>query len=258
MTALVKVAADSGSFATSCSLQMDIRGGESCWMVEPVTAKGARSDLLGFSILQFFPVRVLDALEAQDRFRWQSLLLCLLILGALGYFFHLQIRRSLLSLTEEVHLLFTGTVQNLEHFDSFAALNPLVDEINRLNSKSNQALNPDTPSGSSEAGFLQSLMEQVLLLEERAVMVVDQDNQILAISSSLPDLVPLQEEYLGAHIMDGIGDTHLQGELVGFLNELTGSSEILDKTLALSDRMISVRGMPIYQNGEQVATLLIF
>ncbi|TVQ79203.1 MAG: FHA domain-containing protein [Bradymonadales bacterium] len=258
MDSLLSQAQQSEQFTTNCHQRLDALAGESCWMVDPIHKRGARTELIGFSMIHFFPVRVGEALEAYDRYRWQSFFLVLLLMLIFGWLWNAQLKRRLDWLSSEVHLLFAGTLQNLEKLESFAAFDKLIDEVNRINSKSNQVLSQQDPGGHGGADFLQSLLEQVLLLEERAVMVVDRENQILAVSPSLPELIPLQEGYLGSHLMDGIGDTHLQGELVGFLNELSMGSDVLDQNLSLSDRVVSVRGMPIYQDGEQVASLLIF
>ena len=94
-------------------------------------------------------------------------------------------------MTEGVQLAISGTVTKVDRPESFAALDPLVGEINRLISKSYQEVRPSSGEVASEASFLQVILQQVLLLEERAVMAVDKDNQFIAASASLAEVIPV-------------------------------------------------------------------
>src|SRR5690606_34646804 len=177
---------------------------------------------------------------------------------AVVWFIHKNLRKGLRNLTEDVHLLFTGTAQKVETLESFASFGPLIEEINRLNSKLNQELKAQVGGMPLEAGFLHELFQQVFLLEERPMMAVNRDNQIIAISEALHAVIPLSENFMDSHVTEGVNDTHLQGELMSLLNELSMGSEILDRSLSLADRVVHVRGMPVYLRGDYIASVLIF
>jgi hypothetical protein len=152
----------------------------------------------------------------------------------------------------------TGSSQRVERIEFFASLDPLIEEINQLIAKSIQGVASSSATAESEASFLQTLLQQILLLEERAVLVVDHENQFIAASTALSTMIPIDVSQEKAHIADIVADTHLQGELVSFLNDLSSSDSVMDRALSMSDRVLQVRGMPLFLKNQHVANLLLF
>jgi hypothetical protein len=90
------------------------------------------------------------------------------------------------------------------------------------------------------------------------VLAIDHENQILAYSPFAPEVIPLSESAIDLHVSEGIADTHLQGELMRFLNDLSQSHEVMDRALAMSDRIVQAQGLPLYVRGEHKASLILF
>jgi hypothetical protein len=218
----------------------------------------ATPELVGYTRILYEPLEYNQAVAKFDSIHIQTLILAIMFSMVLVWAILFWMKRGISVLTSEVHLLYTGTAQNVERLQSFAAVDELVEEVNRLISKVNQGVSADSGAAKAEAGFLQSLLDQVFLLEERAVMAVDPDNQVIAVSGYLQDILPMQSSWAQAHVTDAVADTHLQTELMAFLNELSGSSQVVDKAVSATDRILQVRGMPLYNQGQHVATLLFF
>lgn len=245
----------------SCGYRLQGNEGDLCEIVYPVKVLVEGSnvpDVVGFTRILYEPLQYNRAIQKFSQIRFQTLMMVLVLAVLLGLLVIYWLREGIQRLTDEVHLLYAGTAQSVDTLQSFASFDQLVDEINRLISKVNQGLSADSGGLPTEAGFLQPLLDQVFLLEERAVMAVDPDNQVLAISGLLRDLVPLRDDYINLHITEAVEDTHLQGELMGFLNELSLSQEVTDKALSATDRIIQSRGMPVVISGRHVVTILFF
>ncbi len=258
---LILEAARTNNRQDTCGSGLEGNEGDLCEVVYPVKVLrkgGTVPELVGFTRILFEPLEFNRAVQKFSQIRFQSFLLVVILGALLGLLVLIWLRKGLETLTEEVHLLYTGTAQNVERLQNFAAFDDLVAEVNRLISKVNQGLSSGSGVDPTEAGFLQTLLDQVFLLEERAVMAVDPDNQVVASSPYLPSLVPMRDGAAKVHITDAVEDAHLQSELMKFLNELSGSTEVIDKALSASDRILQARGMPIFNQGQHVATLLFF
>lgn len=247
--------------SSNCSKLVESSEESSCSIVAPIRSKKNTDGVVktvGFARLEYVPQDAYYAVKKMQSLRWQTFFAVIIIFGVFGYILQFWLNRSLMGLTDQVHLLFTGTAQKVDKIHNFSSLNDLIEEINRLNSKVNQGLSSDASQSGSEASFLQPLLQQVFLIEERAILAVDHENIILGMTNSLPELIPLQESALDSHITEAVADTHLQGELMGFLNDLGISGEILDRPLSLSDRVIQARGLPLYLGENYVASLIFF
>jgi hypothetical protein len=245
----------------TCGSKLLGQNGDQCEVVYPVRVRkegAAPPELVGYTRILFEPLEFNRAIDKFSSIRTQTLILVLIFSLLLVWAVLYWTKQGIRSLTEEVHLLYTGTAQNVESLQSFAAFDELVAELNRLISKVNQGVKGGAEGSQAEAGFLQTLLDQVFLLEERAVMAVDPDNQVMAVSGYLQDIVPMQSDWSQKHVTEAIADTHLQMELMAFLNELSGSPEVMDRAVSATDRILQVRGMPLLHQGKQVATLLFF
>lgn len=244
-----------------CDALIGLDGFNVCTLMAPAMYRFAGEktpDVVGFALIQYAPTDVYNSVKKLNSLRWQTLFLAIGVFMALAFFVQRWISGAIKSLTDQVHLSFTGTTQNVDRLQSFAAFDELVEEVNRLISKANQGVKDSQEHQQLEASFLQTLLQQVLLLEERAVIAIDSDNNILGVSEYVHEIVPLYENYENLHISEAIADPHLQGELMSFLNDLSSSSESLDRALSLSDRVIQARGMPLFVNDEYIASLVLF
>lgn len=239
-----------------------IEAGEStCDFMKPVRfwnqSKGI-FETVGYSRIEFRPVQSEFALQDLESTKFKTMILVLgLLLGAWWILRH-WLRRLLETLTDNIHLAVTGNAQTLDKLGSFHAVDPLIEEINRLISRGSQGLRSSDASSSGELDFLRPLFQQLLLLEDRSILVVDKDNHFIAASGSLAHAIPFELTERGTHITDVIADTHLQGELVSLLNDLSLSSEVIDRAVSTSDRVLQVRAMPIVLNEAMAAAILIF
>jgi len=233
----------------------------SCRLASPVyyqLENETSSKLVGYAVVDFLPDHVHRAMQKFQSLRWQTWLLSLLCLLGFAFLVRSWVQSALKGLTDQVYLLFTGTAQKVDSLPSFATFDPLVEEINRLITKINQGVSSESKLQDQEASFLQSILQQVLVLEERAIMAIDRDNNIIGMSAYVPEIIPVQDDHLNLHLSEAIADPHLQGELLSFTNELSTSGEVIDKPLSLSDRVVHARGMPIYLDDVYVASLILF
>ncbi len=213
---------------------------------------------VGVARINYRPKEAFIAAQNLQSLANKFFLLCLMLFVGVWWILQLWIGREIEAAAESTHLAVTGATQNVDRLASFAALDPLVQEINRLISRGNQGLSQNSNGPSNEASFLHSLLQQVLLLEERAVMVIDRENQLIAASASIPEVVPVEVNRMNVHITEAVTDSHLQGELIVLLNDLAQSSEVIDRALSAADRVYQVRGMPLFLNDDYAASLLIF
>ncbi|MBN8553821.1 MAG: FHA domain-containing protein [Deltaproteobacteria bacterium] len=258
---LTEAALYRGETVDDCRERITEEGLDNCDLVFPVREwrdQQAQYVTVGVSRVRYQPHDAFLTLQNLQTLGWKTLALSLLILVGIWWLWQKWQEKAVFLASEGVHLAVSGTATNVEKIESFAGLDPLVDEINRLISKSNQAVSSNSSLGTGEASFLHLLLQQVLLLEERAVMVVDRDNHMIAASASLAAAIPVNVENLNVHVTDAVSDTHLQGELISFLNDLSVSNEVLDRALSLSDRVVQARGMPLFLRDDYVASILIF
>ncbi len=258
---LTETAVFRGEPADDCSERVIYGGYETCDFVYPIREwkdDQAQYVTVGVSRLRYEPVSAQDSLQKLRTTALKSFIFSVLVLLGLWWLLQLWIQRAMGTASEAVHLAVSGAAQNVDTIESFAAFEPLIDEVNRLISKSIQSLSENSSDQSSEASFLQLLLQQVLLLEERAVMVVDKDNQLIAASTTLPAMIPIDVDQMNAHITQVVHDTHLQGELMGLLNDLSSSNEVIDRPLSMADRVVHVRGMPLFMRDDYIASVLIF
>lgn len=245
----------------NCEKLITEEGGSDCDLVAPIREWNDQLSTyatVGLARVRYEPSDALEAMQNLRAISWKTLLFACAFLALAGWLIQRWITRGVLIASDWVHTAASSAQHGLEKIESFAALDPLMAELNRLISKRNQGVKAETGADSSEASFLQTLLQQVLLLEERAVMVVDRDNHLLAASDALSAVVPVDVSQLNRHIAEAITDSHLQGEIVGFLNDLSETNEVLDRPLSLADRVIHARGMPLFLNEQYVAALLIF
>lgn len=256
----VKTAEEKNRLVSDCDSMLINSEKRSCRLAAPIRYQyqGENFDrLVGFVILDYQPTKVFQALQKMQSLRWQTLAIVLLLMAIVAWSLRKLLLKTLKRLTEEVNLLYTGTAQKVEKFQSFTALNPLIESINRLFSKVNQGLNSNQAASSSEASFLQPIIEQMFLLEERPMIAVDRDNVILGVTEYVYEVIPLHENPTGVHITEAVGDTHLQSEMMNFLSDLAADGEIVDRSLSLMDRVVHARGMPIIIHGDVVGSLII-
>lgn len=257
---MVQRAVDRKQFTNSCD-RGSLTPQETCTVVVPVEVndpEAIKARIAGFAVTIYVPIEVFDVEEKFEDLRYQTLTLSVLLMFLAAFGLYYWLKRGVKELTDDVHLLYTGTAQNVETPNSFAAFADLSEEINRLFTKVNQGFSSEPGSSGPEASFLQQIMEQVFLLEDRALMAVDSDNHIVAISDYLPDIVPLHDDVIGVHVTEAVADTHLQSELMTFLNEVSSGQEALDKALSMSDRVLQSRGLPLWVNEEHVGSIVIF
>lgn len=250
-----------GEQADNCEWRINYKGFEDCEFVYPVREfqeKQSQYVTVGVARIRYSPQDAFEAVQRLQTQSWKTLVVSLLFLLGVWWLSRRWLDKSLLQVSEGLHLVVTGNAPNLEKLETFAAGDVLVDEVNRLISKSNQAVKSKNEGSTEEASFLQLLIQQVLLLEERAVMVVDKDNHLIAASASLSAVVPVNVEQINAHITDAVSESHLQGELMTLLNDLSTSSEVIDRALSSSDRIVQVRAMPLFLADDYVAAILIF
>ncbi len=257
---LMEIALYQGDAADNCDYRILELGAETCDFVVPV--REWRDDpgqylTVGVARLTYEPSEARQSMQSLQALALKSFFFSMGLLGLLWVVLMVWIRKGVTQVTEGVSLAISGTVQSLAPPASFAAFEPLVQEMNRLLAKGNQSISSNVASGPSEASFLQALFQQVVLMEDRPVMVVDRDNHFLAGSEALAEIIPVNLEHPHAHITEVIGDSHLQGELMGLLNDLSQSSEVIERALSMSDRIVQVRGMPLFLNEEYVASLLM-
>jgi pSer/pThr/pTyr-binding forkhead associated (FHA) protein len=214
--------------------------------------------VVGYVRLEFSPERAFAALQNLQGLGTKTLIFSLLLMAAVWWILRLWLHKGVSSAAENVHVVTTGSSQRVERIEFFANLDPLIEEINQLIAKSIQGVASSSATAESEASFLQTLLQQILLLEERAVLVVDHENQFVAASTALSTMIPIDVSQDKAHIADIVADTHLQGELVSFLNDLSSSDSVMDRALSMSDRVLQVRGMPLFLKNQHVANLLLF
>lgn len=257
---LVSQAIQSQSFLNSCEFNPAVPQ-DTCTVVVPIRAQDVEESnarVTGYAVTIYVPLEVFEVSEKFKDLRFQTLFISLLIVLSIAFGLYFWLRRGLKALTGDVHLLYTGTAQNVESPQSFAVLEPLSEEINRLFTKINQGLNSDSQESAAGAGFLQQVLDQVFLLEDRALMAVDADNHLIAVSDYLPEIVPLHENSIGAHVTDSIADTHLQSDLMTFLNEVSSGREVLDKALSTTDRVLQSRALPLWVRDEYIGSIVIF
>jgi hypothetical protein len=250
-----------GETLNNCRARV-LRGDDSdCDFVYPIREwkdQQGQYVMVGVARLRYSPKDAESAVQNLQALKWKLFLFCMAVMMAIWAIWQLWTRKEVNLAVEATHLAVTGAVKGLDNLESFAALDPLIQEINRLISKENQGVEAKSAGISEEASFLHSLMQQVLLLEERAVMVIDKDNQLIAASRTLPDSVPVDVSRTNVHITEAVADTHLQGELIVLLNDLAQSNEVIDRALAMADRMIQARGMPLFLREDFVASILVF
>lgn len=244
-----------------CNPKAGIESFANCSLIHPIKVwreESSVSELIGFARIDFYPDSVSGAMAEISSIFWKVFFFGLVLCLSLLWFLRKRILSALRELTDQVHLLFTGTAQKVENLESFAAFDELIEEVNRLVTHLNQGANASEDGSGGEASFLQPLFQQVFLLEERAMMAVDADNHIISATAYLSEAIPVDENFETQHITEAITDTHLQGELMSFLNDLAQSPEVLDRALSLSDRVVQSRGLAIFRGQEHIASLIIF
>lgn len=214
--------------------------------------------IVGVARLRYEPLAAQLIVQKLQSSRWILFILGILVLGLIWWLIQRWIAAAVHQTAEGVHITVTGNAQKIDALEFFAALDPLIAEINKLVAKQNQALSSNQSFERDEASFLQTIIQQVLLLEDRPVMVVDRDNHLIAGTTSLSAVVPVDTERLNAHITDVVGDTHLQGELMALLNDLSMSNEVIDRALSSADHVFQVRGMPLFLKNDYAASIVIF
>jgi len=212
----------------------------------------------GYVRVEFSPQRALMAVQDLQSVSSKVLILFLVLMAAIWWILGLWVKAGVAMGVENVHVVTSGSSQRIEKIEFFASLDPLIEEMNQQIAKSLQGLSSSSGNSESEASFLQSFLQQILLLEERAILVVDHENQFMAASAALATVIPIDVSRDKAHIAEIVADTHLQGELMSFLNELSSSDSVVDRALSMSDRVLQVRGMPLFLKGQHVASLLLF
>ncbi len=248
-------------FYSTCDFQKGIKNLEACSSAYPVKKwidEEGKMMTVGFAQVDFFPKDVIQQLDHLDAQLYKVLFVLIAFFVAAWGVVYFWLKTGVKDLEEDVHLLFTGATQKVDSPESFAVFGNLAQEVNRLFVKLNQGLSPTARGGSGEAGFLQDILQQILMLEERAVLAIDHENQILAYSPFAPEVIPLSESAIDLHVSEGIADTYLQGELMRFLNDLSQSHEVMDRALAMSDRIVQAQGLPLYVRGEHKASLILF
>ncbi len=250
-----------GEASDNCQSRVIESGESDCDFVFPIREwrdQQAQYVTVGVARLIYQPT---DAERAVQNLRALALRILFLISGILlllWWFTHRWLAQGIVTAAEGVHSAITGASEGIASLESFAAFDPLLQEINRLIAKSNQQVSSNSRENSSEASFLQPLFQQVLLLEERPMMIVSKDNHLLGSSHSLSEVIPVDVSQINGHIIDAIGDSHLQGEIMGLLNDLSQTNEVIDRALSLADRVVQVRGMPLFLREDYVASILIF
>lgn len=259
--ALLTQAIERHRAATDCGAKVLNGEGRRCEFTYPILSdpEGFRSqELVGVSRIVFEPESAFMNVQSLRALSWKLFVFIFFFVGAAAFVIFRWFREALEGITDTANLAYSGTVQSVEKLTNFSPLNPLINEINRLIAKSNQGDKADFDTRSEEASFLQSILQQVLLLEERAMMVVDTENHIIASSQTVPEMIPLNLELEKPHVSEAIEDTHLQGELLSFLNDLSMSAEVIDRPLSLADRVVHTEGMPLFFKEEHVASLVYF
>lgn len=245
----------------NCKLRVEGAGLPTCDFITPMKILDPQlnqTKTIGFARIEYRPAEAQNALQSLQTVKWKTLFLTMALLLGVWWLMLIWMRREVESLTEAVHVVSTGNSQAVEKTESFAALNVLVDEVNRLITKGFHGVKANSAEKTERAGFLQSVFQQILLLEERPVMVVNKDNHLIAATPVLANVIPVNVEQVNAHITDIVHDTHLQGELMGFLNDLSLSEGPQERALTLMDRVVNVRGMPVIVSHDYVAAILIF
>jgi pSer/pThr/pTyr-binding forkhead associated (FHA) protein len=226
--------------------------------IKEIKKNSSQYELVGLARIRYEPNHAFLSMKKLQSLKWKTLFFILLIFAGFWWLMQLWIKKSVSGLTEGVHLAVTGTLQSVDKPESFAAFGPIIDEINKLISRSNQEVSPSLGGADAEARFLQDLIQQVLLLEERAVLAVDKENHLIAASNSLLEVIPVNIERMNAHITEAVEDTHLQGELMTLLNDLSVSDEVIDRPLSMADRVLQVRALPLFLKDGYIASLIFF
>ncbi len=258
---LTRSALQNSEATDNCRLRILDHGLSTCDLIFPIknwSQEEGQFKTVGFSRLEYRPLRVEESLQNLQSLKWKTLLVLLGLLGGLWFLMRRWLQRAAINLTEGVHLAVTGNAQNLEKIESFAALDPLIDEINRLIAQGIQGVKASGGANPAEASFLQPLFQQVLVLEERPMLVVDHENQMIAATGALPGVIPIDVSDGQSHVTEFITDTHLQGELMSLLNDLSVSTTAIDRALSMSDRIVQVRGLPLVLNEVHIASILVF
>lgn len=250
-----------GEAVDNCQSKVIEQGASDCDFVFPIREwrdQQGQYITVGAARITFSPEAAFEAVKSLQSSALRTMFLILGLMLVIWAVVRLWISRGVETVVEGVRLAVSGNVQSVENPESFAAFDSMVQEINRLISKSNQGFGSNSNGAIAEASFLQPLLQQVLLLEERPVMFVSRDNHFLASSQVLGDIIPVDLSLGNAHVTEVIRDSHLQTEIMGFLNDLSQANEVLDRALSLNDRVVQVRGMPIFVNNEYAAAFLIF
>lgn len=248
-------------FYTTCSADLGMRNLETCSSVYPVKKwieEDGKMMTVGFAQVDFFPQEAIQQVSNLNFLLNRVFFILMAFFIGAWSLVYLWMKRGLRSLEEDVHLLFTGATQKVESPEAFAAFEPLVQEVNRLFIKLNQDLSIEASGEAAEAGFLQDILQQIFMLEERAVLAIDHENQILAYSHFTSEVIPMVEMPLNLHISEAVADTHLQEELMRFLNDLSQSHEVLDRALSMSDRIVQAQGLPLHLRSEHIASIILF
>jgi pSer/pThr/pTyr-binding forkhead associated (FHA) protein len=256
-----RVAAERGELVDNCRFLIGELGEETCDFVMPVKIFRqdlSRLDTVGFARIEYSPRAALAATQSLQSTRFNTFFVSLALMLAAWWLIVRWLRSSVAYVADGLRVAAQGHRQSLEMTESFASFEPLIEEANRLIAKGSQGLKANSQAAVDGASFLQILFQQVLLLEERAVLIVDQDNQVVAASPALDQILPFDRQLLGAHITEAVTDTHLQGDLVAYLNDLAQGVEVVDRSLSMNDRVIQVRGMPLFLNDQYAAAILIF
>lgn len=234
---------------------------ENCDFVTPIRAwqpQEAQYQTVGVARLRYQPLDAQKALQKLQSLGWRSLILVWLVILGTWWLIRRWLQRGVSEVAENVYLAASGAQQKVEKTASFSVMDPILSEVNRLINKLNQEVSPGSRNAADEASFLQPLLQQVLLLEERAVMIVDKDNQIIGMSRTLSEVLGLESNALNQHVVEVIQDSHLQTELMGLLNDLAASEEMMERALSAADRVLHTKALPIFLKGEFAAGLLIF
>ncbi|MGA0164388.1 MAG: FHA domain-containing protein, partial [Bdellovibrionota bacterium] len=157
-------------FYSTCDSDLGLENLQACSSAYPVKkwieAEG-KMMTVGFAQVDFYPQEAVEQIENLNSLLNRVFYIVMVFFIAAWFLVYLWMKRGVKSLEEDVHLLFTGATQKVESSEAFAVFEPLVQEVNRLFIKLNQNLSSQGSGEASEAGFLQDILQQIFMLEER-------------------------------------------------------------------------------------------